>query len=77
YVPDLKISPLLYVIAVLCGSIVYNGGNMTCGGLRATSLSTVTKLDAGQKLSTYHCARHWLYCLLAVVFLIFSQIFIN
>jgi hypothetical protein len=38
---------------------------MTSGGMRATSLSAVTKLGAGQTLSSYHCARHWLYCLLA------------
>jgi hypothetical protein len=38
---------------------------MTSGGMRATSLSTVTKICAGQMLSSYHCARHWLYCLLA------------
>jgi len=37
---------------------------MTSGGLRATSLSAVTKLGAGQTLSSYHCARHWLYCVL-------------
>jgi len=37
---------------------------MTSGGMRATSLSTVTKLGAGQTLSSYHCAQHWLYCVL-------------
>jgi hypothetical protein len=39
-------------------------GNMTSGGMRATSLSTVINLDAGQTVSSYHRARHWLYCVL-------------
>ncbi len=45
-----------------CASTVCN---MTSGGERATSLSTVANVDAGQTLSSHHCARHWLYCLLA------------
>ena len=40
-------------------------GNMASGGLRATSLTTVTNLDAGQNGSNYHYPRHWLYCVLA------------
>src|SRR5690554_2239617 len=49
--------------------------NITSGGERATSLSTVTKHCAGQTLSSYHRARHWLYCLLAVrhFFFLFYQ----
>src|SRR5690554_6510103 len=50
---------------------------MTSGGLRATSLSTVRKLGAGQTLSCYHCARHWLYCLLPVVYISIIGIFCN
>ena len=38
---------------------------MTSGGEGATSLTTVANVDAWQTLSSYHCARHWLYCLLA------------
>lgn len=37
---------------------------MTSGGERATSLSAVANVDAGQNLSSYHCARHWLYFVL-------------
>ena len=33
------------------------------GQLRATSLSTVTKLGAGQSLSC-HFTHHWFYCVL-------------
>jgi hypothetical protein len=31
--------------------MLHNGGNMASGGLRASSLSTDTNLDAGQKCS--------------------------
>jgi hypothetical protein len=37
---------------------------MASGGLRATSLSAVTKLDAGQNVSNYRFPSHWLYCVL-------------
>jgi len=40
-------------------------GNMASGGLRATFLSTVTNLYAGQKASNQYFPRHWLYCVLA------------
>ena len=48
-------------------SMKYNGGNMASGGLRATSLSAVTNLEVGQKVSNYHLPRHWLYCVLGCV----------
>jgi len=52
-------------------------GNMTSGGMRATSLSAVTKLDAGTKLSSYNCARHWLYCVLTAGVSLFPVFFKN
>ncbi len=39
---------------------------MASGGLRASSLSTVTNLDVGQKDSNSHSSRHWLYCVFCV-----------
>jgi hypothetical protein len=38
---------------------------MASGGLRATSLSTVTKFDAGKNASNQYFPRHLLYCVLA------------
>jgi len=54
-----------------------NVTHMPSGGMRATSLSAVTKLDAGTKLSSYNCARHWLYCVLTAGVSLFPVFFKN
>jgi len=41
---------------------------MKCWGLRASSLSAVTKVGAGQKLSSNHLNPNILYMMLAAVF---------
>ncbi len=56
-------------IVVLVLALAVTVTHMASGGLRAAYLSASTEADAGYKASNTHFPRHWLYAMLAVVFL--------